>query len=814
MTNEEKIILSPQSAQFLLGGVNFFRQNPQAPDWNNLKKETFLVLVQHLSQLTPEEKESLTDYLGRLEQYLNQIVNQELIAPSLPPNLKELVTALEEFQKQQDADVKPPPEIKAPTIEEWIENLQRTIAPEKTKNLQEKTQSVLEQIVAAPKETLEQIIPPITKAVAINTPSLTNKEINQLSSLEKNEIIKNIYNAALPEIATALVKNNISLSGEQTTKLIDQLTLQTKEPILALSAVPPENRFPSPIEPHKTEGTATPILVKILHPQQTIATIFNRQERQISQALKKDPTLPYTIAPQDEAPLGEQIRSILIVKGINNQTAPLTQSLKQEVQGLVFAVRGISSDVLSQALEQGKICNRPGEEINQIAFLLNYQKDFEEKHPRLAQIFKRFHYHQEILTGVKNDQVLPASPYWLVKSANQQLDQSRRWQFLHQINTVFEKTGLVIRKEVSPYKEIIYNRFSFYINYGWQKVADWWQKTGIGKKIASRAQIGVKKFFENTLGQFKLLGKAGVKKATKEGVKRGVSKAITWIATKFAATKLGTTLGSIAPGIGNAIGAVVGFVIDLGISLFKKGGEFLSKLTGGQTEAEQKIKIALGPFSFLVSPLVLIFIIALGAPIILILLTITSEGSAFLNPEVGGEPIPSLPSVTPQPENHLAEQIIKILYDCGYDSYINKTNQNGVIKCINDSSLTDSQKEKIINNFKGSTSQFSSLQCVAFARAIAEAKGVLLPPCGDAKDFLNCSDIPSERYTNEPKDAFFGVFGGNFGHIGIITAVTTNEAGNKICRFASAWGKPDNQNGGKINIIEYYCDQFDALIKP
>ena len=599
MVNEEKIILSPELAQFLLEGVKFFHQNPQTPDWNNLKQETFLVLAQRLSQLTPEEEESLTDYLGRLEQYLNQVVNQELIAPSLPPNLKELVTAFEEFQKHQDADIKPPPEVKVPTIEEWIENLQQAIAPSEISSLQEKTQNVLKQTVAVSKETLEQITPPITKAVIVNAPQLTAEETNQLSSLEKNKIIENIYNAALPEITAALVENNISLSGKQTANLINQLALQTQAHIFALSAVPSENRFPQPDKPYKAK--------------KTIATLFNHQEQQISQALEKDPTLPYKIAPHDKAPLGEQIRSVLIVNGINKQTAPLVQSLKQETRGLVFTVRGISSDVLYQALKQGEIDNRPSKEISQITFLLNYQKDFEEKHPHLAQVFKRFHRNQEALTGIKNDQILPAPPYWLVKSTNQQLDQSPYWRFLRPINVVFEKT-----------------------------VRDWWQKTGWGKRLASRAQIRVYRFFQNTLSSFRGLGKSVVGKT----VKKGAVKAITLLSAKLAGTKLGAALGSIVPVIGNAAGAIIGLAVDIGANFFKKGiglfNSFLASVTGGPTEAEQKLKATLGPFSFLASPLVLILIIAICVPLLLTLQNSLTTRGSFITPGAGeGEAIPS-----------------------------------------------------------------------------------------------------------------------------------------------------------------------------
>jgi len=827
MVNEEKLILSLESAQFLLEGVRFFYQNPKAPNWNNLKRETFLVLAQHLSQLPPEKEEDLIDYLGRLEQYLSQIINQELTPPSLPPNLKELVAAFDEFQKQQDANVKPPPKIKTPTIREWIESLQQTIVPDKLSNLQKKTQNILEQTVAVPKETSEQIAPKITKAVAANAPQLTDEEISQLSSSEKNKIIENVYNAALPEIAATLIENNINLSGKQTADLTNQLTLQTQDHILACCAVSLENRFPQPTEPHKTEGTAVPILTKILHPRETIAALFNRQEQQITQALKKNPTLPYEIAPQNETPLGEQIRNILIVNGINSQTVPLVQSLKQETQGLIFAVRGISSDVLSHALKQGKADNRPSEEINQVAFLLDYQKDFEEKHPRLTQIFKRFHYRQEVLTGVKNDQILPTPPYWLIRSPNQQLDQSRRWQFLRQINIVFEKTGLAVHEKVSPYKDVVHNRFAFYINRGWQTITNWWRKTGWGKKLSSRAQVGIKKFFENILSQFRFLGKTGVKKAAKEGIRRGTKKAFSWLTTKLASTKLGAILGSIAPGIGNVTGAIIGFVVDNSINFLKKGiglfNRFLTNITGGPTEAEQKTRAALGPFSFLASPLVVILIIAISAPITLTFLTITGRGGSFISSSIEGKPILDLPSLSPNPNNDLAEQVVAILEDCGFDkdTYINKDSISNVVVCLNASSLTEKQKSSLILYISASVNSWTSLQCVGFVQAIEAAQGRILPNCGwNAKDWGNRDCYPGTTYTflgDDCSQVIPGTIavktGSGYGHIGIITGIE-EKVGERRFRFVSAWGNPGSANGGNINIISLPCSYFSAFINP
>jgi hypothetical protein len=191
-------------------------------------------------------------------------------------------------------------------------------------------------------------------------------------------------------------------------------------------------------------------------------------------------------------------------------------------------------------------------------------------------------------------------------------------------------------------------------------------------------------------------------------------------------------------------------------------------------------------------------------------------GGAFINSfseETTAPSYPLLPPVPPQPDNHLAEQLIQIIHSCGYDSYINKNNINDIVACINASSLNDFQKGALISNFKISVDYNTSLQCVGFTQAIADAQGIFLPNCGNAKDYINCSAL-SGRYINEPSPGVFGVLDGQWGHIGVITAVTTNEAGNKICRFASAWGNPRHLEGGNIDIVEYPCNSFDALIKP
>ncbi len=1104
MPDKDQLILSRKTAEHLLEGISFFKENPAAKEWQNLDQDLFLFLCRELCQLPAEGEENLNDYLARLEDFLKKIINEELTAPSLPQNLEELVEAWENFSAQKDAHVLPPPKVNSPTVEDWIKTLkeksaeeevapkikavletaaphlssqdktvlgekiseeiaktpfltlpreekeavaqkvvekslgekrillgeeqrqalikamvepaptlpsrnqvakeiedrveslvsrhlpslspdqkqllarqlvEETIAPvippeeallkpslwlakapelktppeiaakaeaiietsvsqaseeqkealkkevgkiirgeEKIGPATEKWQETFRQTLAregikpgvkavletaAPhlssqdktvlgekiseeiaktpfltlpreekeavaqkvvekslgekqiltppvfknfqeqiKETLKvslgkvepeiikEISPIVTEALAVNLPFSAPKELASLNPSEKGEIVEKTIEAALPDIGEFLVAKGVNLSPQETANFLDQLTIATNDNLEKLTIVPLENRLPQE-KIAKTEGSATPALAALLHPRQTATLIFNPQLGRNLEALDKNPSLPFSLAAEgEEASPGEKIKNIFLQKGINFQSVNLVKPLKEETESLILAAKGIKSGDIGAAIKAAQEENRPVEEIKKLEEIFSRQLGFEKKFPQLAQKFFRFREAKEIVSGQKNDQKLPSWPFTQIKSQTNL--ETIRWKILETANRFLAKIGLVKEEESPSGKTIQSSQIWYYPQKIFQTVASFWQKTGLGKTVKSWFSQQTHRFWQSALGQIKGFSKAGIKKAAREGAKKGVTKAITWLSTKLAATKLGATLGSIAPGVGNVVGAIVGLVIDVGLSLFKKGGEFLEKLTGGQTEAEQKLKTALGPFSFLVSPLVLIFIIALGAPLILVFLTVTNIGGAFLGPAGGEEAVPSLPSLPSLPpniDNHLAESVIQIIRDCGYKdpdpekygtSYINKDNVDDIVACINASSLSDSQKDAIVSNFKTSVGDHTSLQCVGFAQAIADAQGIFLPDeCGHAKGYINCPSIPSSRYTNEPSVGVFAVFGsGTWGHIGIITAVTANEDGIKRCRFASAGGNPDNSNGGDIDVVEYPCDSFDALIKP
>jgi hypothetical protein len=638
--------------------------------------------------------------------------------------------------------------------------------------------------------------------------------------------VENTIEAALPDIGEFLVAKGINLSPQETANFLDQLTIATNDNLEKLTIVPPENRLPQE-KITKTEGSATPALAALLHPRQTATLLFNPQLRRNLEALDKNPSLPFSLTVEgEEASPGEKIKNIFLQKGINFQSVNLVKPLKEETESLILAAKGITSADLNLAIKTSREENRPVEEISKLEQLFVRQLDFEKKFPQLAQKFYRLRRAREVVSGQKNDQKLPSWPFAQIKSQTNL--ETTRWNFLRTANRFLEKIGLV-KKEESPSGKIIQSSLVWYYpqKIG-QAISSFWQKTGIGKTIKSWFSQQTHRFWQGALGQIRGFSKAGVKKAAQEGAKKGVAKAIAWLSTKLAATKLGAALGSIAPGIGNAVGAVVGFVVDTGVSLFKKGGEFLEKLTGGQTEAEQKLKAALGPFSFLVSPLVLIFIIALGAPLILVFLTVTNIGGAFLSPAGGEEFVPPGNSLPPNINGHLSEQLVQMFINCGLGNperenatiSVNKGSLSRFIDCIENSDLDPWQKNALSDRFESNTNKFYYFQCVGFVFGVEAIQGRIMPSNDVCWATANQWG-KEECYKNSPEYEFLGNdcsgvqpgtiavwFGSTTGHIGIITGIE-EEVGERRFRFTSAWG-----NNGIIDIRSFPCSQFDAFIRP
>ncbi|MDD3532230.1 MAG: CHAP domain-containing protein [Candidatus Shapirobacteria bacterium] len=493
----------------------------------------------------------------------------------------------------------------------------------------------------------------------------------------------------------------------------------------------------------------------------------NNQEGVILDQLDQNPLLPYQLTPsENQTPLNIQMRQVVNHYGIGQKSADIISYQNEEVAGFTNSVTGKTSPWWQNQINRFQAWGEDQNLINQTTNNFNLQIKFEANFPQLKGFYQR-------------------AVNW---------PGPRRW----------------FNKITSP----ITGFFK-------EKVGGWWKNTAIAKGIAKGAKSKAGLFLKKTLGSFGIF-KAGMKKTLQEGAKKGVTKALGWLAKKLAATKLGAALGSIAPGIGNAIGAIVGFGIDIlkgGLNIF---ANTLQKITGGETEAEQTLKANLGPLGKIaLSPITLIVV---GVPILILVFALglfQIEGSALVVDDetiLSGLPFAQLPSENPIPDNHFAERLVGILQDCPAtrpSGYINKTNFSQVAQCLKTAGIS----EAVINILEDSVNRFSSLQCVGFVQAVEANQGRILPGCGNAKDYADCSAITnsaSYEYTN-CQDLQPGAIGvstrGTYGHVGIITGIETSETGITRVRFASAWGT-STQNGGRVTVTILPCDSFSALIQP
>ncbi|MDD3679254.1 MAG: CHAP domain-containing protein [Candidatus Shapirobacteria bacterium] len=660
MAEAKKLILSKESAQFILEGLNFFKKNPQAKEWHKLDKDTFLVLARDVAQFYPDKEESLEEYLLRFESFLRRIINSQELAPSIPENLNQLVEAFEAFQKEQDADIN----LKKTAIvtsqdvslEDWIKNLQeKHLAQRIAKEVEEAVAPIglPEEQKETVKETLTQEITASVPMVVITRPEQEKsikEKISRAFEKEKTTVVSStkqaLVNQQLQELADRArfltVPIAVKTQPSPTQKTLEETiakVLRQQTPIKEEAAVQKVAQAITQVISQKVpkldkseqaglsalekfalventinaslpeivqaltnpEITSLPIEKTTINPQdgqeflQLLTGQINQPVLDLSSSLKEDlnrtrqqkvsflrpetkiifdqleenPLLPYQLIPQEELqPLGNQIRAVVNYRGISPGSAEIIQYQNEEAAGLRSAIEGKTSFWWQNQTNRFQAQGAEEAIITQTTKRFNLQLHFEEKFPQ----FKNFYQQAFSWSG------------------------PRKW--FNQVTSPI--AGLV--------KE---------------KVGSWWQKTGLAKKLAQRAESKASLFFKKTLGSFSIF-KAGVKKTLQEGAKKGVTKAISWLATKLAATKLGAILGSIAPGIGNAIGAAVGFVIDVGLGLIRGGfrlfSNVLQKVSGGETEAEKTIKANFGPLGKIaLSPITLIVI---GVPILIILLAL------------------------------------------------------------------------------------------------------------------------------------------------------------------------------------------------
>jgi surface antigen len=855
----KKLSLSKESAQLLLKGLKFFQESPQAKDWHGLDKDIFFLLVRDIAQFYPNEKENLAEYLVRLKSFLQQIINNEELAPSIPQNLEELVAAFEAFQKEKDAEVKTK-EVNIPTsqdvtLEDWIKNLQERHTVQRIEREVEK-KAVFVKLPEQQEKTIKETL--VKNIVAVVPRSIIPNQEEQKIATER---VRNV-----------LDQNVIKLALKETEPLAKQISKQIRFLTVPPAAKPPASpeeqnlgkaviqavKDKIPVKnPDRIQKIAQKITQELIQkvPKLTIREkdsltemekitlteeVVNASLPEIVSAIAKPPLFTKTEAEPPPIATGiklnpkesqEFLRELTgqVKQPLLNLSTFLQEELKLEKDAPSHQVKSNQEGViLNQFKENPLLPYRlvPQENQTPLATQMRQVVDYHGINPKSAEIIG---YQNEEVAGLTNSIIGKTSPWWqnqtnlfrargenqdLIDQTATNLDLQIRFEAnfpqlksFYQEATAWPQPPNWLSQITNPITSLFKN-----------KLGNLWENTAIAKGVAEGAKSKASLFFKKTLGSFSIF--TGAKKAFQEGAKRGATKAVTWLAKKLAATKLGAALGSIAPGIGNAVGAIIGFGVDIikgGLNLFSNT---LQKITGGETEAEQAIKANLGPLGKIAfSPITLIIV---GAPILILVLALglfQIEGSAFILDEeaVSGLPFPNLPSEEPIASNHFAERLVQILQECPAtkpNGYINKNNFPQVAQCLEKAGINSS----VIDILRDSVNRFSSLQCVGFVRAVEASSGRTLPGCGNAKDYANCSavkesDIYQYADCKNLKIGAIGIStGGTYGHVGIVTNIENPENGIARVRFASAWGT-GSTDGGRVTITTLPCDSFAAFIQ-
>ena len=382
MASKKLLNLSAKQAQFLLKGVDFFISHPQEKEWRHLDKSAFFLLVQNLAQFDREKEENLDDYFLRLESFLIKIATDQITAASLPPNLKELVTAFEEFQNQGSAELPPPEKISYPTIEDWIkkiendarrENIKKAVteivssqtelsSEEKTalskklsrpikkiaplpigskvdtqktgqKSLEEtikrKVAIVIKKTTAVPKNDIPAVSQRISQAISHYAPQLSPTEKDNLLPTERKAITIRAINAALPEISQILISKGRQLSSIEAKSFFSQLEKEISEPLVDHTV----ERY------HQRTKTASPA-----H-QSTV--------QRITAALEKDPSLPSRFVPDKmKVSVGQSMKEVVLTHGINPASNQVVQTLSKSVAAMAVSQIDLSPKNKKTAIEE------------------------------------------------------------------------------------------------------------------------------------------------------------------------------------------------------------------------------------------------------------------------------------------------------------------------------------------------------------------------------------------------------------------------------------------------------------------------------
>jgi hypothetical protein len=784
--------MDQEFARYLLTGAHAFLSDKNLSTWEGIDRENFFYLLNSLLGTTDT---------NTAVSLLEKIVTEELTAPSLPPDLTDLV---KEWQKAKDQKE----EIRQEASQKVVRFLERQrkaylpLAQAAKEHFKEKEEEPFEKKWKNTEKTLKNKVE--TELLRFDPALASDPELCQQMTKDIGEILisQSLQEGKeldlWPAVNKILTDHGYVLKLEKQRNFYRDLKAQTEKEIEFFQKEIEFSLPPSLLQNYSqtNENVAFPVIYALANPRVLVAY---GQKAALALPVK------FLQAGAEEANPEWQA---MLEKGVFAQNFDLTiEKLKKA--GLE------ENHPLIKKLEAEK--NR----------FLEAERTASGKEKLAVKLLKGYYQFEE-LTGQKK---AVSRDTGLALSSNTLWQKQSGWAF--NLKNLFNRIGLASK---------IYQKFPALS----------------GKTVVSpRFSIGAIAWTNRKL--WRPLYLAVAKTAAGKTIKAGIKKFSAWVATK-----LGIQTAVAAAGISTGPAIIVAAAIDLGIEVIgfvwnkaikplvlkvsqwikEPDKAFTALLVGagiivafpsfaalgvvlaglgalgligsagsiitGFALGTTSFFTALVSGSFAAVPITAFVLAILGTLASLTFFIVMTTAGAFILPVIpkGAEAGP-MPTVTPNPTGvHLAEQIVYRLGECQI-TRVNISTWEETKKCLEESGLPN--KQIIINNFKASVESNKSLQCVGFVAGVEQALGRAFPQDRNAREYLE--RVPSGYQKISGSEVRIGDLavwqGTRYGHI----AVVVRKEGNVKIVVAQAWGD-DAGLDGRVNLTETTIDNPSGFLRP
>ena len=778
----------------MLTGAHAFLSDKNLSTWEGIDRENFFYLLNSLLGTTDT---------NTAVSLLEKIVTEELTAPSLPPDLADLV---KEWQKAKDQKE----EIRQEASQKVVRFLERQrkaylpLAQAAKEHFKEKEEEPFEKKWKNTEKTLKNKVE--TELLRFDPALASDPELCQQMTKDIGEILisQSLQEGKeldlWPAVNKILTDHGYVLKLEKQRNFYRDLKAQTEKEIEFFQKEIEFSLPPSLLQNYSqtNENVAFPVIYALANPRVLVAY---GQKAALALPVK------FLQAGAEEANPEWQA---MLEKGVFAQNFDLTiEKLKKA--GLE------ENHPLIKKLEAEK--NR----------FLEAERTASGKEKLAVKLLKGYYQFEE-LTGQKK---AVSRDTGLALSSNTLWQKQSGWAF--NLKNLFNRIGLASK---------IYQKFPALS----------------GKTVVSpRFSIGAIAWTNRKL--WRPLYLAVAKTAAGKTIKAGIKKFSAWVATK-----LGIQTAVAAAGISTGPGIIVAAAIDLGIEVIgfvwnkaikplvlkvsqwikEPDKAFTALLVGagiivafpsfaalgvvlaglgalgligsagsiitGFALGTTSFFTALVSGSFAAVPITAFVLAILGTLAGLTFFIVMTTAGAFILPGAGSLSVSSPPVTAVAPEctspRHLAETVVCQLQSCNIQ-FVTTASINQAEECLRKNSLTN--KDLMIQIFKSSVASYQNLQCVGFVMGVMTEMGHYLegrdaknyalspPPSGYSLYLKNESDINQIQVGDLP---FWT--GGDFGHIMIVVA----KDGNTIT-ISNALG-----NSGYVGNGQYPASVFDGYLRP